>query len=60
MIEGCPERIDLAFLFWVWNYRERTKPKVVSILKNEPASNVIWLRTDAEVEGFLVDCATNN
>ena len=53
MTEGCPERIDLAFLFWVWNYQKRTKPKIVSMLKNKPASNIIWLRTDAEVEGFL-------
>ncbi|HET8671863.1 MAG TPA: DNA topology modulation protein [Candidatus Saccharimonadales bacterium] len=54
MSEGCPERFDFGFLRWIWNYKKRTRPKIVRMLK-EIADNkkVIWLRTDAEVERYL-------
>lgn len=54
MAEGCPERFDLKFILWIWNYKRRTKPKIVRVLKeNRQDKKIIWLRSDAEVEGFL-------
>ncbi len=53
MAEGCPEKIDLKFMLWVWNYQKRTKPKVVRMLTDKPDKTVIFLRTDAELEEFL-------
>jgi adenylate kinase family enzyme len=54
MAEGCPERFDLEFILWVWNYKKRTKPKIVRKL-NETSHNkkVIWVRSDTEAERFL-------
>jgi adenylate kinase family enzyme len=31
--EGCPEKIDLEFLSWVWNFPERSRPKVLAELQ---------------------------
>ena len=54
MAEGCRERFDLSFLLWVWNYKKRTRPKIIRLLKESADSKeVIWLRTDAEAERFL-------
>ena len=30
---GCPEKIDLDFLGWVWNFPERSRPKVLAELE---------------------------
>ena len=54
MAEGCKERFDLGFMRWIWNYKKRTRPKIVRMLKENPDNKrIIWLRTDAEVERFL-------
>jgi adenylate kinase family enzyme len=54
MAEGCRERFSIEFLLWIWNYRKRTRPKIVRMLKeNSDTKEVVWLRTDAEVERFL-------
>jgi adenylate kinase family enzyme len=54
MAEGCRERLDIGFLLWIWNYRKRTRPKIVSLLKeNSDTKEVVWLRTNEEVERFL-------
>lgn len=55
MAAGCREKFNLEFLRWVWNYPQRTKPKVVEQLREHARSKkVVWLRTPAEAESFLV------
>ena len=54
MAEGCGEKFDVAFLKWVWEYPERSRPKVVALLEEKAAGkHVVRLRSDAEVESFL-------
>jgi adenylate kinase family enzyme len=56
MAKGCPERLSLAFLVWIWNYRRRTRPKILRLfaeLKEE--REIIWLRSSEEVEQFLAE-----
>jgi adenylate kinase family enzyme len=56
MAEGCVERFNLGFMFWVWGYPKRTRPKIISMLNdNSHNKEVIWLRTDAETERFLAE-----
>jgi len=56
MAEGCPERFSLAFLKWVWNYRSRSRPKVLALLDEGCAGKrVVVLRSRAEVERFLAE-----
>jgi adenylate kinase family enzyme len=54
MAAGCPEKLDMAFMLYVWRYPARTRQKVLSLL--EPyrlARKVIHLRTRREVERFM-------
>jgi adenylate kinase family enzyme len=55
MAEGCPEKFNLEFISWSWNYSSRSRPKVVRMLEtNAQRKNVVWLRSRADVERFLV------
>lgn len=54
MAEGCPEKLDLEFLLWVWNYPRWTRPKVVRLCRERCAEKqIVWLRSRGEVERFL-------
>jgi adenylate kinase family enzyme len=54
MAAGCPEKIDWAFLVWVWNYRVRSRPKVLAKMKEyEDRKQVVVLRSRREVERWL-------
>ncbi len=56
MAAGCNEKFDLEFLLWIWNYPNRTKPKVEALLKNfQDKIKVIRLRSTKEVENFIGD-----
>jgi adenylate kinase family enzyme len=52
---GCPERIDLPFMRWVWTYPTR-RPEHEEIVANLPAGvRGIILRSPAEVANFADD-----
>ena len=54
MPEGCPERLDMAFLLWIWNYPNRTRRKVLAVLQAyRTTKKVIHLRTRTDVERFV-------
>lgn len=54
MANGCQEQLDLEFLLWIWNYRRRTRPKIVRMLSERGESvKVIWLQSSAQVERYL-------
>jgi adenylate kinase family enzyme len=54
MADGCYERLDVKFLQFVWNYPERSKPKVISrINAYADSARLIHLRSPSEVERFL-------
>jgi adenylate kinase family enzyme len=52
---GCPERIDLPFMHWVWTYPVR-RPEHAEILANLPAGvRGVILRSPSEVAKFVAD-----
>jgi adenylate kinase family enzyme len=54
MTRGCPERLRLEFILWIWNYRRRTRPKIIRMLESAPREKrIVWLRTRSEVKRFL-------
>lgn len=55
MAEGCPEKMpDPTFLRWIWNYPERSLPKVLALIDQHAAGKrIIRLRSAAAVRGFL-------
>ena len=51
---GCPERIDLEFIRWIWNFRRRSRPRILANLADLPADKeLIVLRRPGEVRRFL-------
>lgn len=58
MAEGCPEKLDLEFVLWVWNYPRQTKPKVVKLLHEQgEGKRIVWLRSRGEIEKFIHGCS---
>lgn len=54
--EGCPERLDPAFLKWVWDYPKEREAKNQAILDEQRAEKqVIVLRNSSEIQGFLAN-----
>ena len=54
MAPGCPERVDVGFLRWVWSYNSRVRPRVHALLSQLPAStNVVVLRGDADANALI-------
>jgi adenylate kinase family enzyme len=54
MPAGCPEKLDIGFLSWIWNYPTRTRTRVLALLDTyRDAKNVIHLRTRKDVERFV-------
>ncbi|MCJ8010766.1 DNA topology modulation protein [Paenibacillus sp. KQZ6P-2] len=52
--EECPEKLDWAFIIWVWNYKKRSKPKVITALEQvKDRKQVVILKSRKEVRGFL-------
>ena len=53
MGEGCPERVDLEFLKWVWNYNKNKREKTYKLLNESAHARVIILKNRRQVNRFL-------
>ena len=54
MNQGCPERLDAKFLWWIWTYPSRRRPHILTRLAQLPPSQqAIVLSSDAAIESFL-------
>lgn len=53
MGEGCPERIDWAFLQWVWNFNKEKREKNYRLLNETDGIEKIVLKNRRAVKKFL-------
>ena len=53
MGEGCPERFDLEFLKWVWNFRKNKRGNQFVLFEKYSDKNIVILRNRREVNRFL-------
>lgn len=54
MAEGCDERLDWAFLRYVWTFPERHRPLILEKLAQpRPQQRIVTLRSPSELECFL-------
>jgi adenylate kinase family enzyme len=61
MAAGCPERLTLEFVQWVWQYPHRTRPQVLARLQAcAGAKQIVYLRSHTEVEKFLAHVPDDN
>ncbi len=53
---GCPERVDVSFLRWIWRYPRDSRPRLDAALARQRVGlRVIELNSPGQVEGFLQD-----
>ena len=51
---GCPERFDLEFYKWIWNFRKESRPKLVgAIARYGGKSDVLRFKSRREARRFL-------
>ena len=53
MGEGCPERFDLEFLRWVWNYNKNNRERNYQLLSEATHAQMIVLKNRRAVKAFL-------
>ena len=52
--EGCPEKIDLDFIMWIWEYPNTRKPVILRFLeKLRSSKNVYILNNQRDIKEFL-------
>jgi adenylate kinase family enzyme len=50
----CPEKLDWTFLLWVWNYKKRSRPRIINILESvKEQKQVVILRSRKQVNEFV-------
>jgi adenylate kinase family enzyme len=56
MAEGCPERLDLEFLHYIWNFNDRSRPKILAALATHGSHvRLHWLKSDRDAEKLLAE-----
>jgi adenylate kinase family enzyme len=56
MDEGCPEKLDINFIKWVWGYNKNQKPRILKKLNKLPnKKKVIIFNSSSEVDKFIHD-----
>jgi adenylate kinase family enzyme len=54
MADGCDEKFDWEFIKWVWNYPNRSKPKVEGLLSRyQNTKTIVRLKSKSNIEKFL-------
>ena len=53
MGDGCPERFDLEFLQWVWNYNKNNREQIYRLLDGANHAQKIILKNRYAVKQFL-------
>jgi adenylate kinase family enzyme len=58
MAEGCPEQIDLEFFRYVWTYRHRQRPKLLSYFEGlRPDQTFVCFTERAQADRYLLNIA---
>ena len=51
---GCPERLDLGFVRWIWRYGSDSRPRLDAALERHcDGLRIVELRSRAQAEAFL-------
>ena len=53
MAEGCPEKFDLDFIKWIWNFNKEHRDKFYKILKEEKDKQIYIFRNRKECNEFV-------
>lgn len=50
---GCPEKIDLDFVKWIWFYLRWSNSRIMAALANSAVGNLVILKGLREIDAFL-------
>ena len=53
MGENCPERFDMEFMKYVWNFRKEQRPKLIRMLKESGVKNIRIISNNRQREDEL-------
>jgi adenylate kinase family enzyme len=54
MAEGCKEKIDLEFIKWIWNFKKRSKDKILGELEEvKEQKKVIIFKNRRDVKNYI-------
>jgi len=54
IVDGCPEKMDLEFLRWIWSFRKKAKPEILKQIAASGTENITcFFDRPAPVEDFL-------
>lgn len=53
MPDEWKEKANLEFLFYVWSFNNRSKPKIIDAIKQSKVKNVIIFQTPEQAENYL-------
>ena len=53
MAEGCPERFDLEFIKWIWDFNKNNREKTYRLLNETEGKETIVLKNRCAVRLFL-------
>lgn len=52
--DGCPEKLDLAFLRWIWDYPRNSRPRIATALEHaDPQVEVMTITRRAQARSLL-------
>ena len=55
MAAGCPEKLDLKFLRWIWQYPRRNRPVILEKLSRLEGKRVLRLQSAGAVRRLLTE-----
>ena len=53
MAEGCPERFDLEFIKWIWDFNKNNREKTYRLLNETEGKETVVLKNRRAVRKFL-------
>jgi adenylate kinase family enzyme len=59
MADGCRERFNPEFIFWVWNYPRQGRRRAMDEIAKLGDKRVVFLKSQAEIDAFLKDPYAN-
>ena len=57
MTEGCPEKLDLEFIWWlIYKGRGKVSQELLRGVREQYPEKVIWIRNQRQLDQFEKEC----
>ena len=53
MGDGCPEKWDLEFLLWVWNFNKKYRKSTYEMIDKHPDKAIFILKSRKEIPDLI-------